>query len=250
MRTALGKHPDARLLWPIPGKSMVASAAGQAGLGPEGRGFRVFYAGNLREYAPMLQAALQAMKGDPSVRLEVRGTSPRWPAVFREEMRSAGMYHDFAPHEQLYRWLVNADAFLVTSAFEPSMRRMMETNFPSKLLEFARFGKPLVLWGPEYSTLIRWGQSAGRGLCVTKAEPLALRSALEHLARSTGEQARLGAEALRVARTDFDPASIQERFIEALRDAIGSVAELGRFSERASHPSSDVCTSRLQNELK
>ena len=220
MRAALGTHPDARLLWPIPGKSPVSSEDGQGGPAFPHKGFRVFYAGNLREYAQMLRAALQVMKGDPLVRLEVRGTSPRWPVSFREEMRAVGMYHEFAPSEDLYHWLANANAFLVTSAFEPSMRRMMETNFPSKLAEFARFGRPLVLWGPKYSTLIQWGLSGSRGLSVTQADPLVLRSALENLATSPDEQQRLAAASRKAASLDFDPDVIQSEFMRAIQDAV------------------------------
>src|SRR5208282_4065797 len=144
MQRTLGEHPDARLLWPIPGKADGAATVDENSKGRDGQPFKICYSGNLREYAPMLQKALQAMRGHPTVRLEVRGMAPRWPKAFREETLAAGTFHDFAPREELERWLRSADAFLVTTAFEPAMRRMMETNFPSKLLEFARFGKPLV----------------------------------------------------------------------------------------------------------
>jgi glycosyltransferase involved in cell wall biosynthesis len=216
MRRALGEHPDSRLLWPIPGKPEPVEPAGAAAPGPADAPFKICYSGNLREYAAMLQKALQALRGHKSVRLEVRGMAPRWPAAFRDEMLAAGTYHEFAPREELEGWLRSADAFLVTTAFEPEMRRMMETNFPSKLLEFARFGRPLVAWGPEYSSLIRWAQPAGRACCVTDPDPAALIGALEQLAASPGERARLGHEATAAMHREFDPALLQEQFVQAM----------------------------------
>jgi len=230
MKRTLGEHSDARILWPIPGKSDVPETAGGMANGrdDDDKKFKVCYSGNLREYAPMLQKALLALKTHPSVRLEVRGMAPRWPEAFREEMLAAGTYHEFAPREELERWLGSADAFLVTTAFEPAMRRMMETNFPSKLLEFARFGKPLVAWGPDYSSLIRWAQPAGRAWCVTNPDPNALRQALEQLAGSRGDQERLAGEARNAMRQEFDPVVIQERFLQAIRDAAGVHPVSGR----------------------
>ena len=222
MKSALGKHPDSRLLWPIPGKTDVLRPNPKLGWVREDRPFRILYSGNLREYAPMLQMALQVMRDHPFIRLEVRGMSPQWPAAFRNEMSRLGLYHEFAPREELERWLGSADAFLATSAFEASMRRLMETNFPSKLLEFARFGKPLVAWGPDYSTLIRWAQPGCRALCVTESDPLALQLALEKLAASKDEQQRLAGEASMAMRREFDPAVIQDQFLQAVRDVVST----------------------------
>lgn len=219
MRTALGEHPDARRLWPIPGKSETSPNSDEKSNRRNGEPFKVCYSGNLREYAPMLQTALLATKFHSNVRLEVRGMAPRWPKSFRNEMLAAGLYHEFAPRDELERWLGAADAFLVTTAFEPAMRRMMETNFPSKLLEFARFGKPLVAWGPAYSSLIRWAQSGGGALCVTEPDPGVLFQALEKLAASKIEQARLAGEARTAMQNQFDPAVIQEQFVRAVQEA-------------------------------
>jgi glycosyltransferase involved in cell wall biosynthesis len=220
MKAALGEHPDSRLLWPIPSSEKVDSQEGSSGQNWDGKIFRICYSGNLREYAPMLQKILQVMKAHPSLRLEVRGMNPRWPTAFLQEMRRLDLYHEFAPREELERWLASADAFLVTSAFEPGMRRLMETNFPSKILEFARFGKPLVCWGPDYSTLIRWAQPESRALCVTESDPENLCLALKKLAASRNEQQRLANEAKNATRGDFDPEIIQNVFLHAVQDAV------------------------------
>jgi hypothetical protein len=42
----------------------------------------------------------------------------------------------------------------------------VETSFPSKLPEYAQFGKPIVIWGPEYCSAIHWGREGDRALCI------------------------------------------------------------------------------------
>jgi glycosyltransferase involved in cell wall biosynthesis len=163
----------------------------------------------------MLRNALSS-NADGTLRLEVRGMSPHWPSAFRNEMRARGFYHEFAPRKELEEWLCGADAFLVTSVFDPSMRRMMETNFPSKLIEFARFGRPLVIWGPTYSTAVRWALKGNRALCVTEPAPAALWAALRRLADSPAEQERLSGQAVRAARGEFDPDLIHRQFLDAV----------------------------------
>jgi glycosyltransferase involved in cell wall biosynthesis len=214
MRRVLGEHPCSRVLSPIPGRSDTTSGCGPSSISLDGP-FRILYAGNLREYGSMLRNALSS-NTDDRLRLEVRGMSPHWPSAFRDNMRSRGLYHEFAPRKELEDWLRSADAFLVTSAFEPSMRRMMETNFPSKLLEFARFGRPLVIWGPAYSTVIKWGLKECRSLCVTQENPAALWTALKKLADSPAEQERFGRRALQAAREEFDPDLIHKQFLDAV----------------------------------
>jgi glycosyltransferase involved in cell wall biosynthesis len=219
MKMELGEHADARLLWPIPGSESVKAYEKSPDINGNNKVFKICYSGNLREYAPMLKRALEVMKNHPFIRLEVRGMNPHWPASFREEARRLGLYHEFAPRDELECWLSSADAFLVTSAFEPVMGRLMQTNFPSKLLEFARFGKPLVTWGPDYSSLIRWAQPTGRALCITDSNANALRVAFEKLAGSLYDQKRLGDEARNAMHHEFNPMVIQGQFLQAVHDA-------------------------------
>jgi glycosyltransferase involved in cell wall biosynthesis len=160
-------------------------------------------------------------------------------------MARLGLYHEFAPREELERWLSSADAFLVTSAFEPGMRRLMETNFPSKLLEFARFGKPLVVWGPDYSTLIQWAQPGSRGLCITSPDPGELVNALRKLAASYTEQQRLAREASDAMKAEFDPAAIQQQFLQAIQDAV--VGKIPRIrAATGNEPNSGVFQASLE----
>ena len=81
----------------------------------------------------MMCSALKALRGNEHLRLEVRGANPEWPVAFKEEMRRAGHWLDFAPPAEFQKWLASADAFVVPMVFESTMQRRMETSFPSKL---------------------------------------------------------------------------------------------------------------------
>jgi glycosyltransferase involved in cell wall biosynthesis len=164
----------------------------------------------------MLGDALEATLGEPGLLLQVRGSNPQWPAKTRDRMKENGCWLEFAPRAELDAWLRSADAFLIPMVFEPAMRRRMQTSFPSKLIEFSQFGKPLVIWGPDDCSAIRWGRQNNRAICVTDPDPVAIVGAFRRLAESTSEQLYYSNATVEVARGEFNPARIQEQFVRAL----------------------------------
>lgn len=217
MLALLGPHPNSQLLYPIPAKADPLPSHKT-----EHDFFRVMYYGNLGDYGPMLAKILNSMKTHSEVRVEVRGAHPRWPEKFKQEMNRFGLWHNHAPREELVNWLGLADAFLVPMVFEPALRRRMETSFPSKMLEMSQWGKPLVIWGPEYCSAIKWAHIGNRALCVTDANPNALCKALESLAANPAEQQRLAAAARQAAETEFNPDKIQAQFMAALHQTVAA----------------------------
>jgi glycosyltransferase involved in cell wall biosynthesis len=169
----------------------------------------------------MMASALNEFQAHPKIRLEVRGRNPWWPTAFRQEMREKKLWHDYAPRAELEEWLSQADALLVPMVFDARLRQRMETSFPSKMVEMAQLGKPLVVWGPDYASAIKWARHENRALCVTDENPLKLRQALEALADSRDEQQRLAQAAQAAARTDFNPDRIQQQFMASLQRVAG-----------------------------
>jgi glycosyltransferase involved in cell wall biosynthesis len=218
MRETLGPHPRAEVLYPIPGAGWPAAAAESA---PRQSKFRVVYSGNLHDYGPGLRAALETLDGHAAIELQVRGPNPRWPGEFQQAMRAKGLWLDFAPRAELEAWLAGADAFLIPMSFDPAQRRRMETSFPSKITDFAGWAKPLVVWGPDYCSAVRWAVGSGTALVVTAGEGSALGAALRNLARDASRVAALGAQARAAAEADFAPDHLQARF-ESLLRAVGA----------------------------
>lgn len=219
MINALGKHQNVQLLYPISEssrKSEKREDCSRADRAP----FKVLYMGNLFDYGPMMREALKKFLDDPRIRLEVRGMNPKWPTDFSNEMKKRGMWLDFLPRKELEAWLLTGDFYLVSMSFDPNLKRRMETSFPSKLLEYVQFGKPLIIWGPEYCSAIKWAESGKRAVCVTNSDPEALKVALRELVDSPEEQYRLATEAKTVAQNDFNPNKIHNNFEDLLKKLI------------------------------
>lgn len=223
MRDVLGPRSGDVILYPIPSRSQSLEKECAVTGRKEDR-LRLLYMGNLGDYGGMIQRALQSTKEHSRVHLEVRGQNPSWPVAFRDEMQKRGLWHDFAPRDQLNQWLESAGAFLVAMRFETSMRRRMETSFPSKLVEYAQMGKPIVIWGPEYCSAVRWARVQDSALCVTDPSPLALVKAME--LRTACEWNRLTAASRQAAATEFNPDMIQRQFLGTLHRAIELKSEL------------------------
>ena len=226
MKNALGSHPHSTVLYPIPALlNQEVTTRNQ----PENRlkssQLRIVYFGNLHEYGLSLAQLLEVTKDNPYIQVQVRGANPNWSADFRSEMRDRNLWLDFAPRDELNDWLAGADAFLVVMSFDPALRRRMETSFPSKLPEYAQFGKPIVIWGPEYCSAIRWGKEGDRALCVTSASPKTLVTALTNLSQNLSQRDYYASQSQIAARQEFNPVNLQQYFLEA-------ISKLGRYESK------------------
>ncbi len=222
MKDALGSHSNSQVLYPIPAlltKEIVQQHQTKNDEQISSQ-LKVVYSGNLYNYGPILAQLLEVTKNHPQIQVQVRGSSPNWPADFRSEMRDRQLWLDFAPREELNDWLASADVFLVVMSFDPALRRRMETSFLSKLPEYAQFGKPIVIWGPEYCSAIQWGREGDRSLCVTDENPSVLVSALEKLKDSPQRLKYYGQQAKIASQGEFNPSIIQNQFLDHIRQLI------------------------------
>jgi glycosyltransferase involved in cell wall biosynthesis len=218
MRRALG-YSACRVLAPLPASRKPARK--WINSQDQSRKLKLHYSGNLAEYGPMLGELLKALEGNDMVELIVRGKRPQWSSDFAQTMRNQGKWLDIAPRDELEAWLAGADAFLIPMAFDLQMRRRMETSFPSKLIEFVQFGRPLVIWGPEYCSAVQWGRHDNRAFCVTDQDPLALVNELDKLAISPERVHQLSEAAIHAANYVFSPAAIQNSFRAMLFSLVG-----------------------------
>ena len=181
---------------------------------------RVAYFGNLFEYGPLIESALRTLNGSDRVRLEVFGPNPLWTSGAVDEFRSRGVYRGFIAPNELAESLQKFQAALVVMSFAPSHRRRMTTSFPSKMIDAMQLSLPVVIWGPEYCSAVKWARRRKRALCVTDPNPSAIRRALEELAASPAGQERLAESSREATATDFNHERIQAQFVDALRRAI------------------------------
>ena len=181
--------------------------------------FRIVYFGNLQEYGPLVESAIRSVANSTNIRLEVFGPPPRWSRGAEAEFRAAGIYHGLVAPDRIHAEITTFHAGLVVMSFDPKLRRRMRTSFPSKLVEFAQFHRPIVIWGPDYCSAVQWAQEGDQAICVTDPNPAAFQRALERLASSPAEQQRLSLRSQRAAATEFNRPRILAEFSATLERA-------------------------------
>ena len=215
MLEALGPHRNARVILPIPDAEPVRPSNRNDSAGE----FRVGYTGNMVDYSDMLADLAHLAVKQSDVRIEFRGR-PKWPQALMHEMRHRHLLHDFEPGPGFDDWLGSLDAYLAVMFFDAAQRRRAETCFATKLVDYSRAGRPVVIWAPESSAVVQWAKKSGAALCVTDPDARALLAALADLKRYRALQLELGARMRRAYETEFSPVGLQQQFVEALNSVI------------------------------
>ncbi len=216
LKQVLGSHSDAVVLYPIPDDSSVrCPPVLPASLGQ--RALVLGYLGNLSgNYGRVIQQLWQAVKEQPDLTLRMWGPPPDWPANLLHACCEDGSYGGYVPLETLY----TADVLLVVASFAPEDAMLMRTNFPSKLIEYCRFGRPVMIWGPEYSSGVQWARQHMAAHVVTEHAPEAVIAAIRRLAQQPDEWQRLALAAQQAAQTLFEPDRLHAQFVSGLMRAI------------------------------
>lgn len=171
----LGGHPNSVILAPIPASVTNSVDSGSSLSASKRNNQLLVYAGVLSgTYGKLLRGLahdLLAQEGsDWSLRLY--GPTDDWPEAERALLEKSGIYRgNLQQGQELDLALSSADALLVVMDFEPQNYRRVRTSFPSKLLDYARFRKPLVTWGPEHSFAVCFSREKQLGLVVTDKSP-------------------------------------------------------------------------------
>ena len=215
MLKALGPHRNARVIFPIPDLEPIGPSKSND---PAGE-FRVGYSGNMFDYSDMLADLAELALKQSDVRIEFRG-SPRWPQALMHEMTQRHLLHDFEPGPHFDDWLDSFDAYLVVMFFDAAQRRRAETCFATKLVDYSRAGRPVVIWAPESSAVVQWAKKSGAAICVTEPDARALLAALAYLKRERTLQLELAARMQRAYETEFSPVRLQQQFLEGLNSVI------------------------------
>lgn len=216
MRQALGTHPNAQILFPIPDRLVIKDDLVNLQQGSE---FTVVYAGSLSGiYRPMLQSLCTLIQSIPEVQFKLKLFGPPldWSDLLVQQLTAKQIYGGFISRDLLIHELSKANALLVVMSFNQADWTRMQTSFPSKLIEYCQFGKPIIIWGPDYSSAVRWGCRHQSALVVTSPCAKDLVKALQELATQPEEQKRLINKALEMAEGMFNQDKIQQQFVNSL----------------------------------
>lgn len=215
---ALGGGPRHRLLYPIP----EAAPAMPPAVPPAG--FHAVYAGVFHYFHAGEVSGLcdELLRRNRSDLLRLYGPPPDWSSAYAQPVRRGNFHAGFAPRAELPGRLAAAGALLVVCPFATQLSPFSKYSFPSKLTEYCRFGRPIVLWGPEYAAAIRWARESRAALVITDPKPAAVAEALLELERQPDLGAQLGQAARAAAATTFAPERLQAIFEDTLRDALAA----------------------------
>ncbi len=219
MREALGPHPNSRVIYPMPGRHDIAVQGGP----PSSGKFRLAYVGCVEHtYGRMLCSLIENFESSPDLEIVVVGPNPDWPNSSLERARKHGVYLGFMPPGKAAAVLAGADALLVVMSFEQQYELFARTSFTTKFLDYAAFGKPIILWGPEWCTPARVARKHGGAVVVDRFLPDELAEQCRRLARDSAFRAQLVDQAAVLHKTLFNPDRLQAAFVDAIEQLVRS----------------------------
>lgn len=120
------------------------------------------------------------------------------------------------PSDQIIQTLRSeADVLFVPISFAQSVRKNMSIHFPSKLTDYTATGKPILVYGPEYSSAIRWGQQFDQTI-LTCIDTESLVAAIGRL-QDSSFRSMIGQSSWHLGNELFNHDVIERAFLNALR---------------------------------
>ncbi|MEH1789725.1 MAG: glycosyltransferase family 4 protein [Nostoc sp.] len=112
------------------------------------------------------------------------------------------------------------DAVILPYFWSDNYTMLYKTHFPSKLSEYLALGMPVLIFGPDYATGVKWGlQHPDDVLVVTENKAQLWSDALMKLRDSAQLRQHLSQAALSVGDQDFNPASICDQFLSSIQQS-------------------------------
>src|SRR5262245_3574109 len=202
MQEVLGPHPNSHVIYPMPGRHDVPEKSW-----PQSNGkFRLVYVGSVENfYGRMLCSLMEKIEATDDMEIIVVGPNADWPKPLLEHARSTGIYLGFRPPEEAAGVMASADTLLVVMSFEKAHELFMRTSFTTKFLDYVAFGKPVILWGPDYCTPVRVARKHGGAVVVNQNDPNAIASACRQIAGDALWREQLSQQARQLHQTLFNP---------------------------------------------
>ena len=217
MQEMLGPHPNSHVIYPMPGRHRVPEEAWPSRSGK----FRVVYVGSVENfYGRMLCSLIEKIEATSDLEIIVVGPNADWPKPLVERARANGTYLGFKPPEEAAEVLASADALLSVMSFEKEHELFMRTSFTTKFLDYVSFGKPVVLWGPEYCTPVCVAREHGGAAVVSAADATAVVCLCRNIARDTELNEKLSKQALQLHQTLFNPDRLQNVFVQKITELV------------------------------
>ncbi len=229
MQEMLGPHPNSHVIYPLPGRHRVPEKSWPRSNGK----FRLAYVGSVENfYGRMLCSLIEKIEANGDLEIIVVGPNADWPKQLLDRARANGTYLGFKPPEEAAEVLASADALLSVMSFEKEHELFMRTSFTTKFLDYVSFGKPVILWGPEYCTPVRVAREHGGAAVVSAADPTAVVCVCRKIARDTELNEKLSKQALQLHQTLFSPDRLQDKFVQKITALVNGRRSVVPLSDR------------------
>jgi glycosyltransferase involved in cell wall biosynthesis len=184
-------------------------------VGCEGKDVKIGYAGSLHPLGFKEAIGEVAKAAEPAAgEVVVYSNVSRDELSEREWLRDNVCLNGFVPPCKIIQELRReVDILLLVSSFQGRYRETAKTNFQSKMTDYTATGLPILVWGPEDSSTVKWAtENSGVAKVVTSPLVKDVRSAVQQLARNPEARYDYGATALKVGKEYFDPQVAWEKF--------------------------------------
>jgi hypothetical protein len=218
MQEMLGSHPNSHVIYPMPGKYRVPVENAW----PRSNGkFRLVYVGGVENfYGRMLCSLIEKIETTTDLELIVIGPDADWPKQLLERALAKGTYLGFKPPDEAAEVLAGADALLVVMSFEKEHELFMRTSFRTKFLDYVAFGKPVILWGPDYCTPVHVARTHGGAAVVSSSDADKVVALSRQIAADSALNEKLSNEALQLHQTLFNPDRLQDVFVQKITELV------------------------------
>jgi hypothetical protein len=218
MQEMLGPHPNSHIVYPMPGKYRLPVENSL----PRSNGkFRLVYVGAVQNfYGRMLCSLIEKIEATTDLEVIVVGPNADWPKQILERARAIGTYLGFKPPKEAAKVLASADALLVVMSFEKEHELFMRTSFTTKFLDYVAFGRPVILWGPDYCTPVRVARKHGGAAVVSTSDADAVAVLCRQIAADSALSEKVSKEALHLHQTLFNPDRLQDVFVQKITELV------------------------------
>jgi glycosyltransferase involved in cell wall biosynthesis len=133
----------------------------------------------------------------------------------------------WVPQSELARVLSSADILFLPYSFSQIARKAVETAFPSKTADYLAAGRPILVLGPKYSSLVRYAREQSFAEIVDEFSPTALARAIQRITFSPVDRKRLAARAREVLSANHDLGRQRRQFYLTIEQLISANSGIG-----------------------
>lgn len=205
MQKELGEHKNSIVLYPmgIEIKEHINQLPQQTN-----EVFTVAFAGNVGEwYGKMIESLITAARG-LDIRFKIFGNNPSWSKEFDVYVKKEHIYRGHISHDRLKEEIKRVDGLLLLMGFDASCAVIETTSFKSKFMDYLYYQKPVMLWGPSYSTAVITAKKCSSAAICTSPAATDFIDTVVAVKNSREVQEKLCSNAYKMYEQEFNPEKI------------------------------------------